>query len=78
MQLHIEWRAPSPAVGTSQGRGNSGIFFMGLYELQIYDSYSSKIYADGSAAAIYGPRPGGRGSRTSSGSMAATTWCGAT
>ena len=37
--------------------GNSGIFLMGLYELQIYDSYSSKIYADGSAAAMYGQTP---------------------
>jgi hypothetical protein len=37
--------------------GNSGVFMMGLYEIQVYDSYSSKIYADGSAAAIYGQTP---------------------
>ena len=53
-QVHLEWRAPSPAQGKPSNMGNSGVFFMGLYELQIYDSFSSKIYADGSAAAIYG------------------------
>jgi len=37
--------------------GNSGVFMMGLYEIQVYDSYSSMIYADGSAAAIYGQTP---------------------
>ncbi len=53
-QLHVEWRTPNPPEGEPVNMGNSGIFFMGLYELQIYDSYSSKIYADGSAAALYG------------------------
>lgn len=56
-QLHLEWRAPDPPRGKPENMGNSGIFFMGLYELQIYDSFSSKIYADGSAAAIYGQTP---------------------
>lgn len=56
-QLHIEWRAPAPPQGKPSNMGNSGVFFMGLYELQIYDSFSSKIYADGSAAAIYGQTP---------------------
>ena len=56
-QLHIEWRTPNPPTGEPANMGNSGIFFMGLYELQIYDSYSSKIYADGSAAALYGQTP---------------------
>lgn len=56
-QLHIEWRTPDPPTGEPANMGNSGIFFMGLYELQIYDSYSSKIYADGSAAAMYGQTP---------------------
>lgn len=56
-QLHLEWRAPAPPQGEPGNMGNSGVFFMGLYELQIYDSYSSKIYADGSAAAIYGQTP---------------------
>jgi hypothetical protein len=56
-QFHVEWRAPDPPSGRPANMGNSGIFFMGLYELQIYDSFSSKIYADGSAAAIYGQTP---------------------
>ena len=56
-QLHIEWRAPDPQRGEPANMGNSGVFFMGLYELQIYDSFSSEIYADGSAAAIYGQTP---------------------
>lgn len=57
IQFHVEWRAPDPPRGAPANMGNSGIYFMGLYELQIYDSYSSKIYADGSAAAIYGQTP---------------------
>ena len=56
-QLHLEWRSPDPPRCKPSNIGNSGVFFMGLYELQIYDSYSSKIYADGSAAAIYGQTP---------------------
>ena len=57
IQLHIEWRAPYPPEGEIGNLGNSGVFLMGVYELQIYDSYSSKIYADGSAAAMYGHTP---------------------
>jgi len=58
-QLHVEWRAPVPVVPVKKASnmGNSGIFFMWQYELQIFDSYSCKIYADGSAAAIYGQTP---------------------
>ena len=56
-QLHIEWRTPYPPQGEPGNMGNSGIFFMEQYELQIFDSYSCKIYADGSAAAIYGQTP---------------------
>lgn len=58
-QLHVEWKTPSdPSIAERPGHiGNSGIFMMKRYELQIYDSYSSKIYADGSAAAIYGQTP---------------------
>jgi hypothetical protein len=57
VQLHIEWAAPTPAVGTSQGRGNSGIIIMGLYEIQVLDMYDNKTYADGGAGAIYGQWP---------------------
>ncbi len=56
-QLHVEWRAPNPPTGEPVNMGNSGIFMMQRYEIQIYDSYSSKIYADGSAAAVYGQTP---------------------
>ena len=46
-QLHIEWMAPKPAVGTDQDRGNSGVFFGGgRYEVQVLDSYQNVTYAD--------------------------------
>ena len=57
LQLHIEWAAPVPVRGTGQGRGNSGIFLMGLYEIQILDSYQNDTYADGQASAVYGQYP---------------------
>jgi hypothetical protein len=56
-QLHLEWATPSPAKGEGQDRGNSGVFLMGRYELQVLDSYRSRTYADGQAAAIYGQFP---------------------
>jgi hypothetical protein len=56
-QLHIEWMSPAPPVGESQDRGNSGVFLMGLYEVQVLDSYQSKTYADGQAGALYGQYP---------------------
>lgn len=56
-QLHVEWMAPLPAVGTGQDRGNSGVFLMDLYEVQVLDSYNNVTYADGSAASIYGQYP---------------------
>jgi len=57
VQLHVEWAAPAPPRGKGQGRGNSGIFLMGLYEVQVLDSYQNDTYADGQAAAIYGQHP---------------------
>lgn len=56
-QLHIEWSSPDPAKGKDQDRGNSGIFLMGIYEVQVLDSYQSTTYADGQAAALYGQHP---------------------
>lgn len=56
-QLHVEWASPMPAKGRSQGRGNSGVFLMSLYEVQVLDSYENETYADGQAAAIYGQYP---------------------
>lgn len=52
-QLHIEWRTPSEVKGEGQGRGNSGIFMMEKYELQVLDSYVSKTYSNGQAGSIY-------------------------
>ena len=52
-QLHVEWRTPSVVKGTSQGRGNSGIFLMGLYELQVLDNYNNRTYSNGQAGSIY-------------------------
>jgi hypothetical protein len=57
MQLHVEWAAPTPVKGRGQGRGNSGVIIMGLYEVQILDSYENTTYADGQAAAVYGQYP---------------------
>jgi Domain of Unknown Function (DUF1080) len=56
-QLHVEFAEPVPATGESQDRGNSGVFLQGLYEIQVLDSYHSKTYADGQAAAVYGQYP---------------------
>lgn len=62
-QLHIEWASPEVIEGSGQGRGNSGIYFMGKYEVQVLDSWTdnnyknNKTYADGLAATIYGQHP---------------------
>jgi hypothetical protein len=56
-QLHVEWMAPKPPVGEDQDRGNSGVFLMGLYEVQVLDSYQAATYPDGQASAIYGQYP---------------------
>jgi hypothetical protein len=56
-QLHVEFAEPVPPKGESQGRGNSGVFLMGLYEIQVLDSYENRTYADGQAAAVYGQYP---------------------
>jgi len=56
-QLHIEWVAPAEVKGDSQGRGNSGVFLMDRYEIQILDGYNNITYADGTTAAIYGQYP---------------------
>lgn len=52
-QLHIEWRTPAVVKGEGQGRGNSGIFLMGTYELQVLDSYNNRTYSNGQAGSIY-------------------------
>ena len=52
IQLHLEFATPEEVSGTSQGRGNSGVFF-GPYEVQILDSYENETYYDGQCASIY-------------------------
>lgn len=57
VQLHIEFMSPSPPRGTGQGRGNSGVFLMNKYEMQVLDSYQNATYPDGQAGAMYGQFP---------------------
>jgi hypothetical protein len=57
IQLHLEFREPVPPKESGQGRGNSGVFFMGQYEIQVLDCYNNKTYADGVTAGIYGQHP---------------------
>lgn len=57
IQLHLEFREPTPPKESGQGRGNSGVFLMGLYEIQVLDCYDNKTYADGATGGIYGQHP---------------------
>jgi hypothetical protein len=52
-QLHIEWKTPAKVEGNGQGRGNSGVFFMQRYEVQVLDSYDNRTYSNGQAASLY-------------------------
>jgi hypothetical protein len=56
-QLHIEWATPAKVEGDGQGRGNSGVYFQGRYEIQILDSYQNPTQPDGQAGAFYGHNP---------------------
>ncbi len=56
-QLHIEWATPAVSKGKGQGRGNSGVYLMSKYEVQVLDSYDSVTYPDGQAASLYGQSP---------------------
>ncbi len=53
-QLHVEFATPSRVTGKSQERGNSGVFLMSTYEVQVLDSYKNLTYPDGQCAALYG------------------------
>jgi len=57
IQLHLEWSAPTEIRGEGQGRGNSGCYLMGLYEVQILDSFRNQTYFDGQAGSIYKQTP---------------------
>lgn len=56
-QLHVEWRAPEQPEENDMNAGNNGVRLMGLFEIQIFDSYRTRIYPDGQAASIYGQTP---------------------
>ncbi len=56
-QLHIEWRTPETVSGSSQGRGNSGVFLQEIYEVQVLDSYDNRTYRNGQAGSLYKQHP---------------------
>jgi len=56
-QLHVEFREPTKIKGEGQGRGNSGVFLMGCYEIQVLDCYQNPTYPDGTTGGIYGQFP---------------------
>jgi hypothetical protein len=53
VQLHVEWATPKEVKGEGQGRGNSGVYLQGRYEIQVLDSYNNKTYFNGQAGAFY-------------------------
>ena len=57
VQYHLEFACPAEIKGESQGRGNSGVFLMGRYEIQVLDGYENPTYADGITASVYGEYP---------------------
>jgi hypothetical protein len=57
VQLHVEFATPKEVKGDSQGRGNSGVFLLGKFEIQVLDSYHNPTYPDGQASAMYGQFP---------------------
>jgi Domain of Unknown Function (DUF1080). len=56
-QLHLEWKIPEGIEGKSQGRGNSGVFLQGIYEIQILDCYQNETYVNGQTGSIYKQTP---------------------
>lgn len=56
-QLHLEWMAPLEPTANIMNRGNNGVFLLNAIEVQIFDSFSTRLYPDGQAAAIYGQTP---------------------
>lgn len=57
VQVHLEWMAPADWEGPWYNRGNNGVLLMGLFEIQIFDSFNENLYPDGQAAAIYAQTP---------------------
>jgi hypothetical protein len=57
LQMHIEFASPEVVKGNGQGRGNSGVYLMGRYEVQILDSFENATYFDGQCASVYKQQP---------------------
>ena len=57
VQVHVEWSAPTKISGNGQKRGNSGVFLMGRYEIQVLDNFKNLTYPDGMAGSVYGQTP---------------------
>lgn len=56
-QLHVEWASPVEVKGAGQGRGNSGVYLQGRYEVQVLDSHQNETYFDGQCGSIYKQHP---------------------
>ncbi|MCU0917391.1 MAG: DUF1080 domain-containing protein [Planctomycetes bacterium] len=56
-QLHLEWQAPDPPVGEDWDHGNNGVMLMGLFEIQVFDTFTTPLYPDGQAASVYAQTP---------------------
>jgi hypothetical protein len=56
-QMHVEWMVPTTPTESIWNRGNNGLFLLGTIEVQIFDSFTTKIYPDGQAASVYAQTP---------------------
>lgn len=56
-QLHLEFATPEKVEGSGQGRGNSGVYLMGQYEVQVLDSFDNATYFDGQCGSVYKQQP---------------------
>lgn len=56
-QIHLEWMTPTNFAGHMFDHGNNGVLLMGLYEIQIFDSFTEKLYPDGQCGSVYGQTP---------------------
>jgi len=56
-RLHVEFCTPAEVTGKGQGRGNSGIYIMERYEVQILDSWRNDTYPQGQCGAVYTQNP---------------------